>query len=166
MTNIILIGFMGAGKTTVAKQIASCLKKTYIEVDELVRKESGRKSIKEIFEKDGEETFRALEEDVARTLASAQNAVISTGGGVVMNERIMKMYQKLGSIVFLDVPFEEVALRVKKEGGRPLFEDKKRARELYYARLPFYRTWADITIQGKHTSPEKIAKEIEENIAT
>ena len=103
--NIILTGFMGAGKTTIANLLAKKLKRKIVEIDELIIKKSKRKNIQEIFEKDGEIVFRELETKVARELQNTDNAIISTGGGVVMSNLNMLYLKKNGIVFYFKTPF-------------------------------------------------------------
>lgn len=157
---IILIGFMGSGKSAVAKTLAKKLSAQAIDMDELVLKLSKRKSISEIFEKDGEISFRELEIKIAKKLTKTKNAVIATGGGVVMNKIIIDYLRSNSKIIYLKTSFHAISQRLSQSTDRPLFKDLKKAEELYNQRLPFYNYHADITIITNNKSLEKVTDKI------
>lgn len=157
---VTLIGFMGSGKSSVGQMLARKLKHNYIEMDFLVLKESGRESITEIFEKDGEAVFRKLETDVARNLQDKDNTIIATGGGIVMNKGTLDYVKSNGTVVFLDTTFRTIEKRLEGDTTRPLFQNKEKAKELYTFRKPLYAQYADITIETNNKIVEKITDEI------
>jgi shikimate kinase len=161
--NIILIGFMGAGKTTIASILAEKSRKDFIDMDTLIIQKSGRASDKEIFAKDGELIFRELEINIAKALTSKQNAIIATGGGVVMNKIILDYLKQNGVVIFLKNTFETSRERVKKNPP-PLFQNTQTAQQLYAFRVPLYKAYADITIETDDKNPEKVAEEILERL--
>lgn len=156
---IILIGFMGAGKTTIAKLLAQKLNIEFIDMDDLVIQKSGRSSGKEIFEKDGELFFRELEIEVARDLQQKQNVVLSTGGGVVMNKIILDYLGQDGIIIFLKTSYEETKKRVV-ESDRPLFQDVISAKKLYDFRLPLYEHYANAIVETDNKTKDAVVDEI------
>jgi len=109
---IILIGFMGSGKTTVASILAKKLNLEVIEMDDLIIKKSG-KSINQIFNQDGEERFREMEIEVSKSLMSKDECIISSGGGIVMNKINIDFLRKNGKIVFLKKSFSEIIEHTK-----------------------------------------------------
>src|SRR5438445_691819 len=120
--NIILIGFMGSGKTSVARMLEERTKMSFIEMDAIVVQASGRKTVNEIFERDGELRFRELEIETAKKVANNHDVIISTGGGVVMNKIIIDYFKKNGTIIFLDTPFKTIQQRLSGDTSRPLFQ--------------------------------------------
>lgn len=157
---IVLIGFMGSGKSSIAKKLAERLDLEFIEMDELCIKKSRRNSISEIFEKDGEIIFREIEIYTAKDLINRENVIISAGGGVVMNKINLDYLKKNGIVIFLDTAFEIIEKRLMDDNTRPLFKDKKKAKQLYDFRLPLYKYYADVIINTDNKSVEEIAKEI------
>jgi shikimate kinase len=145
--NIVLIGFMGSGKTVVAEALSKRLKLKHIEMDELVLKKSGRKTINEIFDKDGEIRHRELEIEVASDLAKTDNSIISTGGGVVYNKIILDYLRINGYTIHLRTSFAEARRRLEKFHDRPLFRDIRLARKLYSFRKPLYREYSDAFVR-------------------
>ena len=157
---IILIGFMGSGKSSVARVLSEKLKLQLIELDDLVLQKSGRTSINEIFEKDGEPAFRNLEKEVSLSLQNRKNAVISPGGGVVQNKLIMQSLKNNGTIIYLETPFEVIEKRFASKSVPPLFKDKVSAAKLYETRKKLYEEFADSVISTENKSIEEIAEEI------
>ena len=156
--NIILIGFMGSGKTTVAKPLSQLLRFSSIEMDELVCQRTNTANMRELFAKGGEQLLRATEIEVAKECASEQSAVISTGGGVVLNKIIIDYFKGAGGkIIFLNPSFEQIAKRLEGDDSRPLFKDLESARKLYDFRLPLYSNYADLIIDIANHSPDEIA---------
>ncbi|MEK7172465.1 MAG: shikimate kinase [Patescibacteria group bacterium] len=143
---IILIGFMGAGKSFFAKRLAERLGLESIEMDKLVLEKSGRANIKEIFEKDGEIKFRELEIEIAKELQEKNDVVIDTGGGVVLNKIILDYLKKDGVVVFLNSSLEIIEKRFQDDKTRPLWQDKEKFRQLHKWRLPLYQQYADVEV--------------------
>ncbi|PRX19730.1 shikimate kinase [Orenia metallireducens] len=119
--NIALIGFMGTGKTTVAKLLAEILDYCLVDIDEEIVKVEGR-SIPDIFAEEGEEYFRDVESKVTLNISQGDKQVISTGGGVVLREENIDNLKSNGIVVLLRATAETIFQRVKDEGGRPLLE--------------------------------------------
>lgn len=143
--NIVLIGMMGCGKTSIGKKLAKALNRTFYDLDSLIENETGR-SISQIFEEDGEAAFRALEADVIKKFAEPQNAVVATGGGAVLNPLNMENLKRGGRVYFINRPPELIIGDVATE-NRPLLKDgKNRIYELYEQRLALYKTYADVEI--------------------
>lgn len=140
---IILIGFMGAGKSSVARALEKKLGINMVEIDDLIVKKSGRKTIKEIFEKDGEKHFRTLETKVCQSLKSQDNMIISTGGGVIGNRTNIKNLKDKGRIFYLKTSFSAINKRLKSDKTRPLFKDKKAVKKLFNIRQNLYEKFAD-----------------------
>jgi len=163
MKNIILIGFMGVGKGSVAREIIKNSSYMTIDTDDIIESMENRR-VKKIFEQDGEEYFRKLEKDVSIWLEkSVKNTLISTGGGFYK----VKNLKKIGTVVLLDSPFENIIKRIKdhpnakaKLKKRPLLSDLKAAKELYKQRRPEYLELADIVIDVSDKSALECTKEI------
>ncbi|QSZ42431.1 shikimate kinase [Sulfurimonas aquatica] len=163
MKNVILIGFMGVGKGSVAREVIKSSEYIAIDTDDLIESMENRK-IKNIFETDGEEYFRNLEKNVSLWLeASVKNTLVSTGGGFYKQKNL----KKIGIIVLLDSPFDEIIKRIeahpnaaKKLKKRPLLKDLKKAKELYKARRPEYLKLADIVVDVTNKSASECSKEL------
>jgi shikimate kinase len=165
--NILLIGFMGVGKGTVARAYATKYDAFAIDTDDLIESMENRK-IKDIFEEDGEPYFRALEQKCAKWLSkSVKNSVISTGGGFFKTKSV----KKIGTIVLLDSSFDAIYERIKshpnaerKLAKRPLFQNHKEAKKLYKERSLQYKEVADIIVNVENKTPIEIAKKIQKLI--
>ncbi len=122
MTNVILTGFMGTGKSSVGRRLASELGLKFLDIDWVIEKEEGL-AIAEIFDKYGEHHFRKLESDVIRRLASGgfgTGYVVSTGGGAVVNDANRKALKGWGVLICLKASADEILKRVGKKNDRPL----------------------------------------------
>ncbi len=119
--NIVLVGFMGSGKTSVGQELASRLGRALVDTDDLVEAAAGR-PIADIFERDGEAAFRAMETTAVRDAASRQRGVVSTGGGVVLRAENMSELRDTGVVVLLATTPEAVYERVADEAHRPLLQ--------------------------------------------
>lgn len=154
---IVLVGFMGAGKTTVGGLLADKLGLTFVDTDQVVEREHGR-SVSEIFEQDGEGVFRTLERDaVARVLESGEG-VVSIGGGAI-KDPVTCAALGWHTVIFLDVGYQEAMRRVGHDPGRPLlhFADPK---ALYDERKPIYQRLATHTIDTSGLPPEEVMDRI------
>ena len=160
---IILIGFMGSGKTTVANILAKKLNLEVIEMDQLILTKSGRNSISEIFSLDGERHFRNLETIAVKEISELNNAIISTGGGIVMKKRNLE-HLKNGTIFFLKTSFEILEKRLRKDDTRPLFKDKIKAKKLFNLRKNIYEKWADQTILTDKKSIDEVVNNLLKNL--
>lgn len=162
MVNIVLVGFMGTGKTTIAKRLADRLNMRYVSTDELIEKREGM-SIPEIFSKKGESYFRKVEKEVVKEVSDFNKAVIDAGGGVVIDPENVKNLKKNGVMVCLWTDPQTVLERTKHNTYRPLLnvEDQlERIRELMEQRRQFYER-ADFHINTQKMSIEEVICEIE-----
>lgn len=160
--NIILIGFMGSGKTAVGKALAGELGLQFLDADELIVK-AERMSIKEIFAVKGEPYFRDAETRLLKTLGDYESFVLSTGGGMVLRPENAKMLKELGTVVWLRVKPEVVLERLKGDSGRPLLNVKDPAeavRKLLAQREESYRRAADEIIETSELSIPEVVEEI------
>ena len=163
MKNIVLIGFMGVGKGSVARELIKHSDFIAIDTDDIIESMQNKK-IKEIFKTDGEVSFRKIENQIAHWLEkSVTNTLISTGGGFYK----VKNLKKIGTIVLLDSPFEEILTRIhahpnaeKKLKKRPLLSDIQEAKSLYDQRRPEYLKLADVVVDVTHKTPLECSKEI------
>jgi shikimate kinase len=154
---ISLIGFMGAGKTTIGKLLAEKLDLNLVEMDGLILKSSKEKSINDIFAKKGEIFFRELEIAVGKSLCKAKDVVISTSGGVVINKIIIDhLKMNKGKIIFLKTSLPEVKKRLKNDQVRPLFKDKKLIKKMFIFRQPLYEQYADFIVPTDERTIEEV----------
>ncbi|WP_128985341.1 shikimate kinase [Arcobacter cloacae] len=162
-TNIILIGFMGVGKGTVARAIVEKSGMYAIDTDDLIESMENRK-IKKIFEKEGESYFRELEKKTALWLENnVKGTLISTGGGFYKQENL----KKIGKVVYLKSSFKGILDRINsapnaknKLRKRPLLKDLKAATKLFNERAPLYESVADIVVDVEKKDIKLIVKEI------
>lgn len=159
--NIILIGFMGVGKSEVGRALADKLKLNFLDTDELIEKTEERK-IAEIFSKEGEGHFRELETEVLITLSDYDNFVLSTGGGIVLREENVKLLKEIGPLVLLTAREEVIMERVKSTEDRPLLAGDKaeKIKEILSTRNPIYNKAADFTVDTSDITPEEAADKI------
>lgn len=159
--NIILTGFMGTGKTSVGKIIATKLAFDFVDMDELIEKTTGMK-ISEIFEKFGEPRFRDIESEIVKLLTTKKRHVISTGGGVVLREENIFNFKKSGFIFCLKASEKTIFERLKNCKNRPLIQVenlKERITELLKQRTPLYEK-ADFVIDTEGLTPREVADKI------
>ena len=140
MRNIVLVGFMGTGKTVVAKALARDMGKTYVSTDDLIEAREKR-AIGEIFRDNGEPYFREIEKEVIREVSGETDQVIDAGGGVVLDGENMKNLRETGIIICVWADPKTICERTQKCGHRPLLnvnDPEKRIKELLDYRRPFY----------------------------
>jgi shikimate kinase len=155
--NLLLVGFMGAGKSSVGRILARRLGRCFVETDEMIVAREGR-SIPEIFARHGEAYFRAAEEKVLGLLALKQDEVIATGGGLPCREGRMEALRALGTVVWLSGDFDMLYARALRAGERPMLVGRSRAEveALYRSREPFYGR-ADIVVDTADAAPDQVA---------
>lgn len=165
---LILVGFMGCGKSTVGRLLAQRLDWPFVDLDDQIEAAAGR-TIREIFESSGEAEFRRQERVALQALlASATqdpHRVIALGGGTFVQPDNFELLQSASvRSLFLDVPFDELYQRCAQMTNRPLFRDAQAFADLYRRRLPFYQQ-AQYTIAAAAADPEQIVDRIVERIA-
>ena len=159
---LVLIGPMGAGKTTVGREIAAQLGCEFADTDSLIEADQG-KSVSEIFVEDGEPHFRLVEESIVIDALISENGVLSLGGGSVMNDEVQKaLASSPAKKIFLDISLAAVSPRVGFDSARPLLMVNPRQKwaELMNLRRPTYESIADISIDVSDRTVSDIASEI------
>ena len=162
MKNLILIGFMGAGKTTIGKLFSKEKGRKFVDTDERIVREQG-KSIPELFDERGEGYFRDLETELLKELQSEHNVVISCGGGTALRECNVAEMKKNGRVVLLTASPKLIYSRVKDIDDRPVLYGRKTVEgisELMEERREKYEAAADIVIQTDNKSVSTICKEL------
>ena len=146
--NIVLIGFMGSGKTSVGKILARQLHKKFVDVDSVIEKEQNS-SINDIFKNKGEEYFRSLEQKCINELAQSSGQIIATGGGLPIYSSIPEK----SLIIYIDADFDVILKRlpVKEHAKRPLLQDESRARALYEERINTYKELSIFSVDANQT---------------
>ena len=166
--NIVLIGFMGAGKSTISDYLKTVFAMDIVEMDQIIAERQGM-SISEIFETYGEEYFRDLETKLLIEMQSRKNVVISCGGGVPMRDRNVVEMKKNGRVVLLTAKPETILERVKDNHDRPLLEGNKTVpyiAELMEKRREKYEAAADIVIETDGKSELEICEELVQSLRT
>ncbi|MGH9427168.1 MAG: shikimate kinase [Terriglobia bacterium] len=153
---IFLVGFMGSGKSTVGPLLASKLGWDFIDLDREIEREQGR-SIRAIFEDQGEPAFRRIETNHLRSLKDRAACVVALGGGAFVQESNRPIVAELGTSVFLDCRLEVIQARCPAGGARPLFETPDLVRNLYTVRYPLYRR-SDFSIDVSDLEPGQAAE--------
>lgn len=160
--NIVLIGFMGTGKSTVGMKLAERLKMEFIDLDREIEKVTGM-SISQIFKRYGEIRFRSEESLMAERLAKRENLVIATGGGIVLQQNNIETLRQNGKIICLDANPEDIFARVnRKRGTRPLLKKNLTVadlKDMLAVRNPFYQC-ADYRLNTSGKDLEAIVREI------
>lgn len=160
--NIILIGFMGTGKSSVTRMFHERYFMQIVEMDDLIVAREGM-SIPDIFEAKGEAYFREAETKLLRELQQKENLIISCGGGTALREENVKLMKENGYIVLLTASPETIYSRIGHDTNRPVLNNRRSVegiRELMQQRLPKYEAAADITIHTDNKSIEQITSEI------
>ncbi len=160
--NLILVGMMGAGKTTVGRLLARRLKRAYYDSDEEIERRCGVR-IPVIFDIEGEAGFRARESQVIAELCALDGIVLATGGGAVLAEANRRCLASRGTVVYLHARPPHLWQRVRHDRNRPLLatpEPQKKLEELYAARDPLYREIADLVVDTGRQSPQTLAREL------
>lgn len=160
MNHLYLCGFMGCGKSTVGSQLAKSAGCRFIDLDEYIVEQAGC-TIPEIFQTRGEDAFRKLESDSLTELADKPRMVVATGGGTLMREQNAVCVKQSGTVVFLNIPFEECYTRIQGDQNRPVAarSTKQELLALYEARKKIYLSVCDIEIR-QTMSPLATAREI------
>ena len=159
---IYLVGFMAAGKTTVARALASRLGWRAEDVDELIEARE-RRPVADIFARQGEVYFRTVEREILRLLLPIRHAVVATGGGTFMDVENRAAINLDGLSVWLDVPFDTVVARLPADGRRPLAADRGQMERLFAARQTAYAQ-AHLRLDAGGAPAEEIAERILEQI--
>ena len=157
--NIVLIGFMGSGKSTIGRLIAGRLGFQFVDTDALLVQRAGME-IPEIFQREGEERFRDLETAGLESLTHLQRCVIATGGGVVLRERNRELLRELGFVVLLTAREEVIFERVSRNAKRPLLQTpnpRETVAALLAARQPAYAAAAQWTLDNSMLSHAETA---------
>ncbi|MCL2676774.1 MAG: shikimate kinase [Streptococcaceae bacterium] len=157
---VILIGFMGAGKTSLASKLDS----QFIDLDQRIEEKIGI-TISEYFNEYGENAFRQVESEIFEQ-ALLSNRVIATGGGIVEEETNQKLLSAQSQVIYLQVSFDVLYARIQsdKKNNRPLAKDKESLYNLYHKRTPLYEKYSQYTINVENQSAEDIVHQIKQMI--
>lgn len=158
---------MGAGKSSIGKQLASKIKKQFVDSDTEIENRTGAK-IELIFEIEGESGFRKRETQIIREVTSLKNIVLATGGGAVLVEENRKNLKQYGIVVYLKASPELLMKRTEKDRNRPLLQTGNRMqiiKELLEFRGPLYEETADFIINTEENSIKQIVRQIQDKIS-
>lgn len=164
--NIVLIGPMGSGKTTIGKRLAAMLDKQFIDCDVTLEEQLGV-NISLVFELEGEEGFRRREHLMLKELCRGHNIVLATGGGCVLQPGNRELLREFGTVVYLQTPVEYQLRRLERDKSRPLLQRPDREEHLHKLadeRNPIYAELADITIQAQDLPVDHMARETLEQL--
>lgn len=160
--NIILIGMMGSGKTTVGKLLANLVGKTFIDIDHEIQRRTGV-GIPVIFEIEGEAGFRKRESEVLRDIVRQQNIVLATGGGAILHPDNRALLRQHGTVVYLCAPVTELRRRTYLDKNRPLLQTGNvhaKLIELFIQRDPLYRETAHIIMDSGRQSARAFVQKL------
>jgi len=160
--NLVLIGFMGCGKSSVGREIARRCGLRFLDTDSVIRQKYG-KSIPDIFSLHGEPAFREEEHQILLRLRGARGLVVATGGGIVLQPRNRLMLRSLAPVVWLTADEEVIWERVSRNQNRPLLhtaDPRSTIRSLMEIRYPLYRETADITVETSQLTHQEVANRI------
>lgn len=160
--NVFLVGPMGAGKTTIGRQLADLLGRGFKDSDHEIVRRTGA-SIPLIFEIEGEEGFRKREQDVIDALTQEPELVLATGGGAVLREANRQFLRERGVVVYLYGSVEQLLRRTRRDRNRPLLQTedpRAKLEELMAQRDPLYREVADFVVYTDDRSVRSVVKEI------
>jgi len=163
MKNIILVGFMGTGKTAVGKGLAARLKMKFVDMDDLIEEREGMK-IPDIFASKGEPYFRRVEKEVAKEVSARSGLVVAAGGGAVIDQENVKNLKSSGVMVCLTATADKIFERTKAHTHRPLLnvsDPKEKISELLAKRAEYYAR-ADCRIDTTDLSVDEVVKKIAE----
>lgn len=164
MKSIILIGYMGAGKSTIGKALAQKRQIPFLDTDICIEERQGKK-ITEIFADEGEEYFRKLETNMLKELKEkAQTHVIATGGGLPIQAENQILLKEIGVVFYLEVKKETILIRLNGDKSRPLLlgeEKEQKIERMLKIRHPIYQQFADFCISTDEKNVESVAEEIE-----
>jgi shikimate kinase len=164
--NVFLVGFMGAGKSTVGRRLAKRLGFDFADLDQLLVDREGR-TIPEIFATDGEAYFRDCEQSVLAAQSGRSRTVFATGGGIVGRAENRALMRQLGTVVYLRVGWATLERRLSRSSGRPLAEPKhglESVRKLWQSRLSWYEE-AELVIDADHLSIKGVVELIAARLA-
>jgi shikimate kinase len=159
--NVVLIGFMASGKTSVGRRVAKRLGYRFMDTDQFIESEQGR-TIAEIFATEGEPHFRQLETHLLTRLRRFDNYVFATGGGIVTTPGNVELLQRIGVVVFLKADLEDILRRLEHDKRRPKVQGgdlRTKVTTLLAERLPLYEQ-ADVVIETLGKTPNLVAGEV------
>ena len=153
--HIFFVGFLGAGKSTLARNLGTLFRRDYVDTDRLVERSLG-KSVSEVFSQDGEGAFRDAETAALRRLSVRKSLLVSCGGGIIERPENAELMHDMGVVVFLDGDLEDSLRQIQCPEKRPDLGTPDEARRLFTHRRPLYERAADITIDIRNRSFDEV----------
>jgi len=167
---VVLIGLRGSGKTVVGRELATLIGGGYVDTDDVIADRAGR-SIADVFETEGEAGFRGLEREAVAQVVQSLPAVISVGGGAILDEENLRLLHDVATIVWLTAPADILWQRIADDpstaSSRPALTDRTgidELRDLLSKRTPYYQRAADLTVDTAGKQPREIAVAIAERL--
>ena len=166
MKNIILIGFMACGKSSVGRRLSQAIDLEFLDTDSLIEQKAGT-SISDIFSTQGEPAFRTMETECLKELINREGGafVLSVGGGLPIREENRRLLSQIGTVIYLRITPDTVFMRVRNDKSRPLLQTtnpRGRIMDMMNARKQFYEDAADYVLEADNKSFEAIIDEIKE----
>ncbi|WP_077598730.1 shikimate kinase [Olsenella urininfantis] len=156
--HIFFVGFLGAGKSTLARNLGNLFHRSFVDTDRLVERARG-KSVCDIFAEDGESRFRGYEAEALRRLKGRKSLLVSCGGGIVEGPEACELMHQMGRVVFLDGSFEDSLRQIQHPELRPDFVCESDAQRLYDIRRPLYLREADLRLDIRDKTFEQVCTE-------
>lgn len=154
--HVFFVGFLGAGKSTLARNLGKMFSRRYVDTDRLVERRSG-KSVTAIFSEEGEERFRNLETSALEGLKNERSLLVSCGGGIVETPRNIELMHDMGYCVYLRGDFDDSLRQIRRTSTRPDFKNPEYAADLFEHRRPLYLEAADLTLDIRGKSFEEVS---------
>lgn len=161
MNNIVLVGIMGSGKSTIARVLSKRLNMKWLDTDHMIESQSGKK-ITELF-KVSEAYFRSWEHSICNSLQSHQHHIISTGGGIIINPKNRTLLKKIGTVIYLSTSANTVINRLKDDTKRPLLQHENKLeiiQNLLVERDPLYNEVSTLKIEVDELSIDQVVEQI------
>ncbi len=161
-SNLVLIGFMGSGKSTIGRYLEKTLEMKLVDLDHYIEKKN-KMSIREIFDRYGEDKFRKLEVEACKEISKLNNVIVSTGGGIVLNRKNIDELEKDSLIIYLDVDRNTLYRRLKNSKNRPLLDGEKLWEKINTTmdfRQKLYEESANYTIYIKNEDTFEVADKV------
>lgn len=159
--HIFFVGFLGAGKSTLARNLGRMFRRRYVDTDRLVERRAG-KSVAELFGTQGEGHFRKLETEVLEELSSERSLLVSCGGGIIETPRNIELMREMGYCVYLDGDLDDSLRQIRRSDTRPDFKSAEHAADLLAHRKPLYEQAADLTVDIRGTSFTEVSYAVAE----
>ena len=154
--HIFIVGFLGAGKSTLARNLGRMFNRRFVDTDRIVERRCGQ-SVTQIFESEGEKRFRELETSALVSLKSERSLLVSCGGGIVETPRNIELIHEMGYCVYLEGDLDDSLRQIRRSDTRPDFRSPQHAARLLEHRRPLYRKAADFTLDIRGCSFEDVS---------